>query len=144
MTYRPLGDSGLMVSAVGIGCNAFGRRVDLDGVKDVLAGARDSGVTLLDTADIYGATPMGNFSEEFLGRALAGRRARAHISTKFGYSTVPSPTPFPTWHSLSARYAEEAVDASLKRLRTDYLDLYQPHTADPKVPSTWKVTRSSR
>ena len=70
MTYRPLGDSGLVVSAVGVGCNAFGRRVGIDGVRDVLAGARDAGVTLLDTADAYG-DPAGR-SEELLGEALEG------------------------------------------------------------------------
>ena len=65
MSYRPLGDSGLMVSAVGIGCNAFGRRVDLEGVSDILDGAQDAGVTLLDTADVYGGNGA---SESLLGR----------------------------------------------------------------------------
>jgi aryl-alcohol dehydrogenase-like predicted oxidoreductase len=82
MTYRPLGDSGLMVSAVGIGCNAFGRRVGADGVRDVLAGARDAGVTLLDTADAYGDPPGA--SEELLGEALVGQRDEFVVATKFG------------------------------------------------------------
>ena len=81
MTYRPLGDSGLMVSAVGIGCNAFGRRVDLDGVRDILDAAQDVGVTLLDTADVYGGTGA---SEEMLGEALQGRRDEFVVATKFG------------------------------------------------------------
>ena len=82
MDYRPLGDSGLMVSAVGIGCNAFSRRVDAAGVADVLAAARDTGVTLLDTADAYG-DPFGG-SETLLGEALKGRRDAFVLATKFG------------------------------------------------------------
>src|SRR5659263_158967 len=82
MTYRPLGDSGLMVSAVGIGCNAFGRRVDPDGVRDILGAARECGVTLLDTADVYG-DPAGG-SETLLGEALQGQRDEFVIATKFG------------------------------------------------------------
>src|SRR4051794_41780942 len=82
MTYRPLGDSGLVVSTVGIGCNAFSRRVDLDGVKDILAAGRDTGVTLLDTADIYG-DPHGG-SEELLGEALTGQRGHFVVGPKFG------------------------------------------------------------
>ena len=81
MTYRPLGDSGLMVSAVGIGCNAFGRRVDLDGVREILDAAQDVGVTLLDTADVYGGQGA---SEELLGEALQGRRDEFVVATKFG------------------------------------------------------------
>src|SRR3954447_9943238 len=81
MSYRPLGDSGLMVSAVGIGCNAFGRRVDLEGVRGILDAAQDVGVTLLDTADIYGG---GGASEELLGEALHGRRDEFVVATKFG------------------------------------------------------------
>ena len=88
MSYRPLGDSGLMVSAVGIGCNAFGRRVDLDGVRGILDAAQDVGVTLLDTADIYGG---GGASEQMLGEALQGRnRDRALISVKFGAMRDPA------------------------------------------------------
>ena len=82
MTYRPLGRSGLMVSAVGIGTNAFSRRVDQDGVGEILDAAQDVGVTLLDTADIYGVTPGG--SEELLGHALKGRRDEFVVATKFG------------------------------------------------------------
>ena len=86
MTYGPLGDSGLMVSAVGIGCNAFSRRVDQDGVADILAAARDTGVTLLDTADVYGVT-LGA-SEEMLGDALEGQRDEFVVATKFGGGAV--------------------------------------------------------
>src|SRR5690349_14255600 len=82
MTYRPLGRSGLMVSAVGIGCNAFSRRVDQDGVGAILDAAQDTGVTLLDTADIYGVQPGA--SEELMGHALKGRRDEFVLATKFG------------------------------------------------------------
>jgi len=121
MTYRPLGDSGLLVSAVGIGCNAFSRRVDAAGVADILRAARDTGVTLLDTADVYGAAYGG--SEELLGEALAGQREEFVIATKFGGGS--------SGHAHGARGSRAsvvaAVEGSLRRLRTDYLDLYQLH-----------------
>ena len=83
MTYRPLGDSGLMVSAVGIGCNAFCRRVDQDGVAEILAAARDTGVTLLDTADVYGVTLGAQRGDA--GRARCeGQRDEFVVATKFG------------------------------------------------------------
>lgn len=131
MTYRPLGDSGLIVSAVGIGCNAFGRRVGLDGVKDVLAGARDSGVTLLDTADIYGS-PHGA-SEELLGEALVGQRDRFVLASKFGMD-MEGGNGEDFGARGSRRYIRRAVEASLRRLRTDHLDLYQLHEPDPTTP----------
>ena len=131
MTYRPLGDSGLMVSAVGIGCNAFGRRVDLDGVKDVLAGARDSGVTLLDTADIYGAPPGA--SEELLGEALQGQRDEFVVATKFGMD-MQGTLGNDFGARASRRYVRRAVEASLRRLRTDHIDLYQLHQPDGVTP----------
>ena len=121
MTYRPLGDSGLMVSVVGIGCNAFGRRVDLDGVRDVLDAAQDVGVTLLDTADIYGGQGA---SEELLGEALRGRRDEFVVATKFGMDMQGANGPD---HGArgSRAYVRRAVEASLRRLRVDHLDLYQ-------------------
>jgi aryl-alcohol dehydrogenase-like predicted oxidoreductase len=131
MTYRPLGDSGLMVSAVGIGCNAFSRRVDLDGVRDILAAARDTGVTLLDTADIYGAPPGG--SEELLGEALRGQRDEFVLATKFGMDMQGANG---ADHGVrgSRRYVRRAVEASLRRLKTDHIDLYQLHRPDDVTP----------
>ncbi|MGI8645526.1 MAG: aldo/keto reductase [Nocardioides sp.] len=121
MDYRPLGDSGLMVSAVGIGCNAFSRRVDADAVADILAAARDTGVTLLDTADAYG-DPFGG-SETLLGAALKGQRDEFVVATKFGGGS-PGPD-----HGArgTRRYIMRAVEGSLRRLQTDHLDLYQLH-----------------
>ena len=131
MTYRPLGDSGLMVSAVGIGCNAFSRRVDLAGVREILDAAQEVGVTLLDTADIYGDPPGG--SEELMGRALEGRRDEFVLATKFGMDMRGANGED---HGVrgSRRYVRRAVEASLRRLRTDHIDLYQLHAPDPVTP----------
>ncbi len=131
MTYRPLGDSGLMVSAVGVGCNAFGRRVDLDGVRGILAAARDVGVTLLDTADIYG-NPAGA-SEELLGEALQGQREEFVVATKFGMD-MRGANGADFGARASRRYVRRAVEASLRRLRTDHIDLYQLHEPDGVTP----------
>jgi len=130
MSYRPLGDSGLMVSAVGIGCNAFGRRVDLDGVNDILDGAQDSGVTLLDTADVYGGDGA---SETLLGRALEGRRDEFVVATKFGMDMQGANG---TDHGVrgSRAYVRRAVEGSLRRLGVDHIDLYQFHEPDPVTP----------
>src|SRR5690348_14713486 len=127
MTYRPLGSSGLMVSVVGVGCNAFGRRVDQDGVSAILTAARDSGVTLLDTADIYGGHP--GQSESMLGAALKGQRDEFVLATKFGMDMQGSNGR--DFGALgSRRYIRRAVEASLQRLQTDHLDLYQLHRPD--------------
>jgi aryl-alcohol dehydrogenase-like predicted oxidoreductase len=131
MTYRPLGDSGLMVSAVGIGCNAFGRRVDLSGVREILTAARDTGVTLLDTADIYGAPPGA--SEEMLGQALAGQRDEFVLATKFGMD-MQGTLGNDFGARASRRYVRRAVEASLRRLQTDHIDLYQLHQPDGVTP----------
>ena len=130
MTYRPLGDSGLMVSAVGIGCNAFGRRVDLDGVRDILDAAQDVGVTLLDTADVYGGQGA---SEELLGEALQGRRDDFVVATKFGGDMQGANGPDRGARGSRA-YVRRAVEASLRRLRVDHLDLYQYHVPDEVTP----------
>ena len=127
MTYRPLGESGLMVSAVGIGCNAFSRRVDQDGVTDILAAARDTGVTLLDTADVYGVT-LGA-SEEMLGIALEGQRDEFVVATKFGGGRQPDGRA-----RASRSTIVTAVEGSLRRLRTDHIDLYQLHVPDEVTP----------
>lgn len=131
MTYRPLGDSGLVVSAVGIGCNAFSRRVDLDGVREILAAARDTGVTLLDTADTYG-DPAGG-SETLMGEALAGQRDEFVMATKFGMDMRGE---YGADHGVRAsrRYVRRAVEGSLRRLRTDHIDLYQLHVPDDVTP----------
>ncbi|WP_028636498.1 aldo/keto reductase [Nocardioides sp. URHA0032] len=131
MTYRPLGSSGLMVSAVGVGCNAFGRRVDLAGVRGILAAARDVGVTLLDTADIYG-DPAGA-SEELLGEALQGQRDDFVVATKFGMD-MRGANGADFGARASRRYVRRAVEASLRRLRTDHVDLYQLHEPDGVTP----------
>ena len=131
MDYRPLGSSGLMVSAVGIGCNAFGRRVDQDGVVSILSAARDSGVTLLDTADIYGGEP--GQSESMLGEALQGQRDEFVLATKFGMDMQGANGD--DFGALgSRRYVRRAVEASLRRLQTDHIDLYQLHRPDPLTP----------
>jgi aryl-alcohol dehydrogenase-like predicted oxidoreductase len=131
MTYRPLGRSGLMVSAVGIGTNAFSRRVDQDGVAEILDTAQEVGVTLLDTADIYGVHPGG--SEELLGHALQGRRDDFVVATKFGMDMQGANG---ADHGVrgSRRYIRRAVEASLRRLQTDHIDLYQLHAPDPVTP----------
>ncbi len=131
MDYRPLGRSGLMVSAVGIGTNAFSRRVDQDGVNEILDAAQDVGVTLLDTADIYGEHPGA--SEELLGVALQGRREDFVVATKFGMDMQGANGED---HGVrgSRRYVRRAVEASLRRLQTDHIDLYQLHAPDPVTP----------
>ncbi|HYY04236.1 MAG TPA: aldo/keto reductase [Gaiellaceae bacterium] len=126
MRTRTLGDGGPEVSVVGIGCNNFGGRVDLDGTRAVVDAALDVGITLLDTADIYGG---GGGSEELLGRVLEGRRERVLIATKFGGDMGDGTTA-----RGSREYVRKAVTASLRRLRTDYIDLYQYHRADGITP----------
>ncbi|KRB47877.1 aldo/keto reductase [Terrabacter sp. Root181] len=129
MTYRQLGDSGLTVSTVGIGCNNFGRRVDQDGTNAVVRQALDSGITLFDTADIYG---LGS-SEEMLGLALGSERENVVVATKFGMDMQGANGP--DWGVRgSRRYVRKAVEASLRRLGTDWIDLYQLHRPDPQTP----------
>ena len=111
---------GLTVSAVGLGCNNFGRRLDLDRTRAVVDAALDAGVTLFDTADVYGG---GGASERLLGEVLEGHRDEALIATKFGYNDGGSPDT-----------VRRAIDASLERLRTDRVDLYQYHRPDGKTP----------
>ena len=129
MTYRQLGDSGLTVSTVGIGCNNFGRRIDQDGTNAVVRQALDSGITLFDTADIYGQ----GASEEMLGLALGNERENVVVATKFGMDMQGSNGP--DWGVRgSRRYVRKAVEASLRRLGTDWIDLYQLHRPDPVTP----------
>ena len=131
MTYRPLGRSGLMVSAVGIGTNAFGRRVDQDGVAEILDAAQGVGITMIDTADIYGNHPGA--SEEMLGHALQGRREEFVVATKFGMD-MQGANGEDNGVRGSRRYVRRAVEASLRRLQTDHIDLYQLHAPDPVTP----------
>jgi len=131
MSYRRLGDSGLVVSVVGLGCNNFGRKLDAAGTRAVVDAALDVGITLFDTADIYG-TPHGK-SEEMLGAALKDRRDEIVLATKFGMDMEGLNGP--DHGALGSRaYIIRAVEASLRRLDTDYLDLYQFHTPDPATP----------
>ena len=129
MTYRQLGDSGLTVSTVGLGCNNFGRRLDQDATTSVVRQALDSGVTLFDTADIYGV----GASEELLGVALGSQRENVVVATKFGMDMQGGNGP--DWGVRgSRRYIRKAVEASLRRLGTDWIDLYQMHRPDPLTP----------
>jgi aryl-alcohol dehydrogenase-like predicted oxidoreductase len=129
MSYRPLGDSGLMVSAVGVGCNAFGSRIGLDAVRGILDAADETGVNLLDTSDSYA---IGQ-SEEMIGVALEGRRDRFVVATKFG-SDMRGTNGADHGARGSRSYVRRAVEASLRRLRTDWIDLYQLHFPDPLTP----------
>jgi aryl-alcohol dehydrogenase-like predicted oxidoreductase len=127
MRFRRLGDSGLAVSVVGLGCNNFGRRIDLDATRAVVRAAIDAGITLFDTADIYGA------SEDFLGEVLGSERDNIVLATKFGAPMQGALGP--DWDARgSRRYIRRAVESSLRRLRTDWIDLYQMHMPDPKTP----------
>jgi aryl-alcohol dehydrogenase-like predicted oxidoreductase len=127
MRFRRLGDSGLTVSVVGIGCNNFGRRIDLEATREVVHAALDAGVTLFDTADIYGE------SEDFLGEVLGAARSDIVLATKFGMDM--SGKLGPDWGARgSRRYIRKAVESSLRRLRTDWIDLYQMHAPDSATP----------
>ena len=131
MRYRPLGDSGLMVSVTGLGCNNFGRRLDLDATRAVVDAALEAGITLLDTSDTYGD---GGGSEELLGEVLAGRRDEVVLATKFGHQDFDMGYGPAAGAKGGRAYIRRAVERSLRRLRTDYLDLYQIHTPDPVTP----------
>lgn len=131
MRYRQLGDSGLTVSVVGLGCNNFGgSRLDLDSTRRVVDTALDCGITLLDTADVYG--DRGG-SEELLGEVLQGRRDEVVLATKFGADMAGGNGR--EWGARAGRrYVRQAVEASLRRLRTDWIDLYQLHRPDGTTP----------
>jgi len=131
MTYRRLGDSGLAVSVVGLGCNNFGMKIDQAATDAVVGAALDAGVNLFDTSDSYGSRP--GESEEMLGHALRGRRDEAIVATKFGSNLRGANGP--DWDARgSRRYIRKAVDASLRRLGTDWIDLYQIHWQDRRTP----------
>ncbi len=126
MRTRRLGNEGPDVSVVGLGCNNFGGRVDLEGTRAVVDAALDAGITLLDTADVYGNK---GGSESFLGEVLEVRRDHVVIATKFGGDMGDG-----TRARGSREYIRKAVDASLQRLRTDRIDVYQYHTPDKVTP----------
>ena len=126
MRTRPLGDTGLEVSVVGLGCNNFGGRIDEDASRAVIDAALDAGVTFLDTADVYGNR---GGSEEIIGRALAGRRERVVLATKFGHDMGDGEEA-----RGSGPYIRKALEGSLRRLQTDWIDLYQYHRPDNATP----------
>jgi aryl-alcohol dehydrogenase-like predicted oxidoreductase len=131
MDYRPLGNSGLLVSSVGLGCNNFGGRIDLEASRAVVQRALDEGVTFFDTADIYGGQGR---SEEFLGVLLEGHRDDVVLATKFGHADVDLGYGLAAGAKGGRAYVRRAVEASLRRLRTDHIDLYQLHMPDPVTP----------
>jgi aryl-alcohol dehydrogenase-like predicted oxidoreductase len=122
MEYRKIGS--LKVSLVGVGCNNFGWRIDATGTASVVDAALDAGINFFDTADVYG----GGESEEFLGKAFKGKRDKAVIATKFGIKMGEGK------EGARPEYVLQALDASLKRLQTDMIDLYQIHRPDPNTP----------
>jgi aryl-alcohol dehydrogenase-like predicted oxidoreductase len=130
MEFRRLGDSGLVVSVVGLGTNNFGMKLDDEQSRDVVHAALDEGITLFDTSDSYGA------SEQRLGAALAGHRDDVIVATKFGSDTRSrGNSNGEDWGARgSRRYVRKAVEASLRRLQTEWIDLYQLHRPDPGTP----------
>uniref|UniRef100_Q07IX8 Aldo/keto reductase n=1 Tax=Rhodopseudomonas palustris (strain BisA53) TaxID=316055 RepID=Q07IX8_RHOP5 len=127
MDFRNLGGSGLRVSTVGLGCNNFGQRTDLETARKVIHKALDCGVTLFDTADIYAG--MGG-SETVIGQVLGDRRKEIVLATKFAKPMSQDGSK----RGASRRYIMEAVEASLTRLKTDWIDLYQQHEFDSLTP----------
>jgi aryl-alcohol dehydrogenase-like predicted oxidoreductase len=127
MNYRTLGKSGLRVSVAGLGCNNFGWRIDLEASRAVVHAALDAGVTLFDTADIYGER---GGSEACLGKILGARRRDIVLATKFGMAMSDD------GHKVGGArgYIMKAVEDSLRRLQTDYIDLYQMHQLDAATP----------
>lgn len=135
MRYSTMGNSGLAVSALGIGCNAFGARTDGDEVRRIVDAALEHGVTFFDTADTYSRGE----SETLLGAALRGRRDEVVVATKFGMDLEGLNGP--DWGRRgSRRYIRRAVEASLRRLDTDWIDLYQLHTPDRETPMEETLT----
>jgi aryl-alcohol dehydrogenase-like predicted oxidoreductase len=123
MELVTLGDSGLTASRVGLGCNNFGGRIDLDATRAVVDAALDVGVTFFDTAEVYG---NGGDSERFLGEILDGRRDQVVLATKFGWGSEAG--------DGAADTIRAAIEGSLERLHTDYVDLYYLHKPDPSTP----------
>src|SRR5947209_10273158 len=126
MPQRNLGKSGLRVSLVGLGCNNFGGRMDLESSTKVIHRAIDAGITLFDTADVYGGR---GGSETVLGQVLGERRKDIVLASKFGMAMDEGEKV-----GASRRYIMAAIEATLKRLKTDWIDLYQQHRPDPRTP----------
>ncbi|MCB0130089.1 MAG: aldo/keto reductase, partial [Caldilineaceae bacterium] len=126
MEYRTLGRSGLQVSAIGLGTNQFGGKVDQAGVNEIIAGAIDLGINLIDTADVY----QQGRSEEALGIALKGKWDKVVLATKGFFPTGDGPND----KGASRYHIFDAVDASLRRLQRDHIDLYQVHRWDANTP----------
>ena len=127
MERRSLGKSGIQASLVGIGCNNFGMKIDLGASRAVINAALDAGITFFDTADMYGNTQ----SEDFIGQTLGPHRKDVVLATKFGGVAWMQKSK-EKWADRT--YIVKALEASLQRLRTDYVDLYQYHFPDPKTP----------
>src|SRR6185312_7677487 len=121
MQYRQLGTSDLKLSVLGLGCNNFGGRADVETTKRVIHHAIDVGINHFDTADIYGGEGK---SEDYMGQVLGDKRKKIILATKFGL-------PMAAGKGGSRKYVASAIEASLKRLRTDYIDLYYLHKPDP-------------
>jgi aryl-alcohol dehydrogenase-like predicted oxidoreductase len=131
MHYRSLGESGLQVSVVGLGCNNFGGRLDVDRSRAVVDAAIEAGITLFDTSDTYGG---GGGSESALGEILGRRRDDIVLATKFGHQHADMGYGPAAGAKGGRAYIRRAVTESLRRLRTDHIDLYQLHTPDPVTP----------
>lgn len=135
MKSKSVGQSGLRVSSVGLGCNNLGRKGTkterFEGAQQVVRAALDAGITLFDTADNYGLEP--GLSEQYLGKALGADRSKVILATKFGMNVHGANGP-DFGARGSRRYIIQAVEASLRRLGTDWIDLYQHHTPDPHTP----------
>jgi len=126
MEYRQLGTSGLKISAIGLGCNPFGNEVDQPNATAIVDAALDEGVIYFDTADSY----FEGRSEQLLGEALKGRRHEVIVATKFGNRAGPGPNDT----GASRKHIIESCESSLRRLQTDYIDVYQVHTPDRSTP----------
>ena len=133
MKYRTLGKSGLKVSEISLGGDTFGRDIDEPAAQAVINHALELGINYFDTADVYGRG--GGRSEEIIGRAIKGKRSKVIVATKFGVAVGEGTQQFASKDGLGSRaYVMKAADASLKRLGTDYIDLYQFHQTDPATP----------
>ena len=126
MEYRQLGNSGVRVSVIGMGTNQFGRKVDQAGVNDVIDAALDLGINFIDTADVY----TGSDSETTLGHALKGRWDKFVLATKVYFKVGDGPNDY----GASRYHIMNGVEASLRRLQSDHIDLYQMHRWDPLTP----------